>query len=82
MLWEILSALGVVFLFVSAFFICTVILCRLVLPGEKSEYYTVIPGFHDDERLVQKVFSAYLQTNIFTLVKKNMIVVLDFGVSE
>ncbi|MGN1194759.1 MAG: hypothetical protein ACI4SB_04690 [Acutalibacteraceae bacterium] len=82
MLWEILSALGVVFLFLSVFFICTVILCRLILPGEKGGYYTVIPGLPDDEQLAQKVFAAYIQTNIFTLIKKNMIIVLDYGVSE
>lgn len=82
MLLEILSALGVVFLFISAFFVCTVILCRLILPGEKNSYYTVIPGYENDERLAQKVFSAYIQTNFFTLLDRNTVVVLDYGVSE
>lgn len=82
MLWEILSALGVVFLFLFVFFVCTVILCRLILPGGKSGYYAVIPGFPNDEQLAQKVFAAYIQSNLFTLVNKNTVIVLDYGVSE
>lgn len=82
MLWQFLSALGVVFLFLSLFFVSTVVLCRLLLSGKDEPLYTVIPGAENDERLVQKAFAAFLQINLFTFFKKNTIVVLDFGVSE
>ena len=82
MLLDFLSALGVVFLFLAVFFVCTFLLCRLIYSGEKNGYYAVIPGFPNDEQLVQKVFATYMQTNLFTLVNKNTVIVLDYGVSE
>ena len=82
MLLDILSALGTVFLFLSAFFICTVLLCRLVASDGKDCFYTVIPGFENDERLAQKVFAAYVQTNLLAVSKESRLIVLDFGVRE
>lgn len=82
MLLEFLSALGVVFLFLLIFLICTVLLCRLLSSDGKDGYYTVIPGFENDERLAQKVFAVYIQTNLLALCKRSRLIVLDLGVSE
>ncbi|MGN1444118.1 MAG: hypothetical protein ACI4XE_09755 [Acutalibacteraceae bacterium] len=82
MIWELLSAFGTVFLFLSAFLICTVILCRLIVSDAKDCFYTVIPGFENDERLAQKVFAVYVQTNLLAICKRSRLIVLDFGVSE
>ena len=82
MLLEFLSALGVVFLFLLIFLICTVLLCRLLASGEKDVFFTVIPGFENDERLAQKVFTAYIQTNLLAVCKRSRLIVLDLGVSE
>lgn len=82
MLLDLLCALGVVFVLLLLFFVCIAVLCRLLLSGKDGSYYTVIPGFENDDRLVQKVFAAFLQINLFSFMKTNTIVVLDFGVSE
>ena len=82
MLLEFLSALGVVFLFLLIFLICTVLLCRLLASGEKDVFFTVIPGFENDERLAQKVFTAYIQTNLLAVCKRSRLIVLDLGVRE
>lgn len=82
MLLEFLSALGVVFLFLLIFLICTVLLCRLLASGEKDVFFTVIPGFENDERLAQKVFAVYVQTNLLAVCKRSRLIVLDLGVRE
>lgn len=81
-LLDLLSALGTVFLFLSAFLVGTVLLCRLVASDGKDDFYTVIPGFENDKRLAQKVFAAYVQTNLLAVCKRSRLVVLDFGISE
>ena len=82
MLLEFLSALGVVFLFLLIFLICTVLLCRLLASGEKDVFFTVIPGLENDEHLAQKVFAVYVQTNLLAVCKRSRLIVLDLGVRE
>ena len=82
MLWEFLSALGAVLLLILAFRLCIAGLCRLIASDGKNGFYTVIPGFENDEHLAQKVFAAYVQTNLLTVCKRSSLIVLDFGVSE
>lgn len=82
MLWEVLSALGVVFLFLLLLLFFTFILCRLMASDGNERFYTVIPGYENDARLAQKVFAVYVQTNLLAACKRSRLIVLDFGVSE
>ena len=82
MLLEFLSALGVVFLFLLIFMICTVLLCRLLASGGKDGFFTVVPGLENDEHLAQKVFAVYVQTNLLAVCKRSRLIVLDLGVRE
>lgn len=82
MLLNVFYAVCLVVLVFAVFFLCLFCFSRLFVPKNENGFFSVIAGREGDERLPEKVFAAFIQSNILSLIKKNPVVVIDFGVSE
>ena len=78
---SIIYAFALVFILCGMFFVCLLLFDRLMTPKKSKAYYSVVPGFHEDEELPSTVYSAFIRSNLFTFEKRNEVVVLDFGLS-
>ena len=79
---SIIYAFALVFILCGMFFVCLLLFDKLMTPKKSKAYYSVVPGFHEDEELPSTVYSAFIRSNLFTFEKRNEIVVLDFGLSS
>lgn len=76
------DALSLLFIVSGIFFIISLIFIKLISFDNKEGFSVVLKGMAEDEELYSKIYAAYLEANMFNLVKVNRIIVLDYGVSE
>ena len=79
MLSSIIDALGIVFLLWCVCFLCFLIFQALF---KKENQFALVLGFPEDSDLAETVFVAYLKMNFFSFIKKDKVVVFDFGLSQ
>lgn len=81
MLNTIFDALMLIFTLIGIFFVCYIVFQK-VLRRRANGFFALVPGFPDDERLPEKVYSAFVEANLLNFLRVNKVIVLDFGVSE
>ena len=78
----ITEALFLLFIVFGIFFLLYALCVKLLEQDNKNGFSVILPGYADDDRLCQKIYAAYMEANMFNLIKVNRVLVLDFGGSE
>lgn len=82
MLQAFSMGLSLLLILTGLFFIFYIILNRLLFRTGENEFYTVVIGKSNDERLCDKVYSAFIQANTFNFSCRKPVYVVDCGLSE
>lgn len=80
MLKTVLEAVGLMFMLVGFFAVCFAVLEKIFARNGLENYLTVIAGRQDDEHLPERVYAAFVETNLLSLLHKHRVVVIDYGV--
>lgn len=82
MLEMLMDALSLIFILCGMFFVGYIIFQKLLLGRKCRKTVTLMAGFKDDDKLPEEVYAAYMASNLLNIVKKNEVIVLDFGVEK
>ena len=77
-------AYGICLLLILAglFFLFYIVMNRLLYKTGSDEFYTVVIAKSGDEKLVDKVYSAFLQVNTLNFCSLKPVYIIDCGISE
>lgn len=82
MLQAFSMGLSLLLILTGLFFLFYVILNRLLFITGDDEFYTVVIGKSDDEKLCDKIYSAFIQANTFNFSKRRPVYVVDCGMNR
>ena len=82
MLQSFSMGLSLLLILAGLFFIFYVILNRFLFRTGEDDFYTVVIGREDDDKLPDKVYSAFIQANTFNFSCRKPVYIIDCGLSE
>ena len=74
--------LSLLFIICGMLFLISFVFIKLVSFKDKEGFFVVLKADEKDDDLYGRVYSAFLEANMFNFFKVNKVVVLDYGVSE
>lgn len=80
MLKTVFEALGLMFMLIGIFAVSFAAFEKIFTGKSFKNYFTVIAGEKDDEHLPERVYAAFVETNLLSLLHKRKVIVIDYGV--
>ena len=76
------DGLSLLFIISGMLFLISFIFIKLMSSENKEGFYVVLKADGTEKDLYGRIYSAFLEANMFNFYKVNKVIVLDYGVSD